>query len=387
MKYREFVHASAEPQPTSAIHPSQETLDSRFQSPINPQVRCGVRAPGRPFEGGTSALTATTAAEETVEEYRAKQSDEANEAFLRLQQRNGFVTPDQVTIVIPVLNEREAIGKVLDDLKGQGFDRVLVVDGYSDDGTLEIARSKGAAVVQQHGSGKAGALVTAFEEVSTPYIVVMDGDYTYKASDVNRLLAHAGEFDEVIGARTKGRANIPQVNRFGNWLISKAFKLLFGEPITDVLSGMYLLRTDKVRDVQITSTSFDVEVEIAGAIASSGRITQVPIGYGERLGTQKLRPRDGGRILGTLFWMAYYYNPLLLFGALVSLSAIPAVGVLSWVLYQKEVLDVWHAGYALMGVMLLLVATQGAAVSLGSLLTKRSENRIMRELRQTAHQR
>jgi dolichol-phosphate hexosyltransferase len=326
-------------------------------------------------------LTATTAEEQFAEEDRAAQRlDASKEAFIRLQQRNGFVTPDQVTIVIPVLNEREAIGKVLDDLKSQGFDNVLVVDGYSDDGTLDIARSKGATVLQQRGAGKAGALATAFDSISTPYMVVMDGDYTYKAADVHRLLAHAGEFDEVIGARTKGRQNIPAVNRFGNWLISKSFKLLFGEPITDVLSGMYLLRTDKVREVQITSTSFDVEVEIAGAIASAGRITQVPIGYGERLGTQKLRPRDGGRIIGTLFWMAYYCNPLLLFGALVSLSAIPAAGILAWTLYEKLALNVWHSGYALLGVTLLLVATQGAALSLGSLLSRRSENRIMREL-------
>ncbi len=86
--------------------------------------------------------------------------------------------------------------------------------------------------------------------------------------------------------------------------------------------------------------------------------------------------------MSTLFWMAYYYNPLLLFGGLISLSAIPAVGILAWTLYEKLAFNVWHSGYALLGVMLLLVATQGAAVSLGSLLTKRSENRIMRELRQ-----
>jgi dolichol-phosphate hexosyltransferase len=326
-------------------------------------------------------LIATTTEQSLEREEDVRPAGSDKQAFLRLQQRNGFVTPDQVTIVIPVLNEREAIAKVLDDLKSQGFDNVLVVDGYSDDGTLDIARTKGATVLQQHGAGKAGALVTAFDAISTPYMVVMDGDYTYKAADVHRLLAHARDFDEVIGARTKGRQNIPAVNRFGNWLISKSFKLLFGEPITDVLSGMYLLRTDKVREVQITSTSFDVEVEIAGALASSGRITQVPIGYGERLGTQKLRPRDGGRIVGTLFWMAYYCNPLLLFGALVSLCAIPAVGILAWTLYERLALNVWHSGYALLGFTLLLVATQGAALSLGSLLTRRSENRVMRELR------
>jgi len=306
-------------------------------------------------------------------------------AFLRLQERNGLVTPDQVTVVIPVLNEREAIAKVLDDLKQQGFEKILVVDGFSDDGTREIAESKGAVVMQQHGAGKAGALATAIEVIGTPYLVVIDGDCTYKAADIHRLLGPAAKFDEVIGARTQGRTNIPALNRVGNWLISKSFKLLFGEPITDVLSGMYLLRTDKVRELQITSTSFDVEVEIASSIASSGRITQVPIGYGERLGTQKLRPRDGGRIIGTLFWMAYYYNPVLLYGALTSLTAIPAVGILAWTIYERLALNVWHSGYALVGSVLFLVAIQGVAVSMGSLMTKRSENRIMREFAKLRH--
>jgi len=327
-------------------------------------------------------LSATTATARSVEgNGQTQQEDSTEKAFLRLQQRNGFVTPDQVTVVIPVLNEREAIGKVLDDLKSAGFEHVLVVDGYSSDGTAQIAASKGALVLQQHGAGKAGALATALDVVATPYLLVMDGDDTYKAADIVRLLPHAAEYDEVIGARTGGRQNIPLFNRVGNWLISKSFKLLFGEPITDVLSGMYLLRTETMRQVHITSTSFDIEVEIASAIASIGRITQVPITYGERLGTQKLRSRDGGRIVTTLFWMAYYYNPLLMFGGLVSLNAIPAVVILSWTLYQKLAFNVWHSGWALFGVTLLLVATEGAAVALGSLLTKRSEQRIMLELR------
>jgi dolichol-phosphate hexosyltransferase len=334
-------------------------------------------------EAGVSSSSATAATEQAVErEFQTPQADSTKQAFLRLQQRNGFVTPDMVTVVIPTLNEREGIGKVLDDLKHEGFENLLVVDGYSSDETRKIAESKGAVVLQQRGAGKAGALATAIDAVDTPFMVVMDADDTYKAADIHRLLGHAAEYDEVIGARTGGRKNIPVVNRVGNWLISKAFKLLFDEPITDVLSGMYLLRTEAAREVKITSVSFDIEVEIASGIASNGKITQVPISYGERLGTQKLRSRDGFRIVSTLFWMAYYYNPVILFGGLISLTAIPAAGILAWTLYEKLASNVWHGGYALLGVVLLLFATQGAAVSLGSLLTKRSENRIMRELRQ-----
>lgn len=290
-------------------------------------------------------------------------------------------TNDEVTIVIPTLNEREAIGKILDDLKSEGFDRILVVDGYSDDGTAEIAKARGAVVMEQLGSGKAGALMTAASYVKTPYMLVMDGDDSYRAADIHRLLAHAADYDEVIGARTDGRKNIPLMNRLGNRLISRTFKLLFGKPITDVLSGMYLLRTETLREMAITSTSFDIEVEIASHVASTGDITQVPISYGERMGKQKLKASDGARILGTLFWMSYYYNPVLLLGGLASLAAVPAAGVLLWTVYEAMVYGVFHSGYALFGVMLLVLATQAATVAAGSLLTKRSELRILSELK------
>jgi dolichol-phosphate hexosyltransferase len=317
------------------------------------------------------------------DEMQTKQADSTKQTTLLPQLAKEYVTPDMVTVVVPVLNEREGIGKVLDDLRSEGFDNVLVVDGYSTDGTLEIAKSKGVNVLQQHGKGKAGALKTSIDVTATPYMVVMDGDGTYKAGDVSRLLAHAAYYDEVIGARTAGRKNIPLVHRFGNRLISKTFKLLFGQPVTDVLSGMYLVGTEKIREVEMTSDSFDIEAEIACSIASNGRVTEVPISYGERIGMKKLRSRDGGRILSTMLWMAYYYNPLLLFGGLISLSAIPAVGLLSLTLYDSVRFNVWHSGYAVVGTVLLLVATQGAALSMSSLLTKRSENRILAELRKT----
>lgn len=293
------------------------------------------------------------------------------------------VTPDQVTVVIPTLNESMAIGEVLDDLKREGYDNVLVVDGYSNDGTLEIARSKGAVVVRQHGPGKAGALKTAIGLVATPYVLVMDGDATYAASDIGKLLAYANEYDEVIGARSEGRDRIPRVNRFGNWVISRVFKLFFGAPVTDVLSGMYLLNTEKFREAEITAASFDIEVEVASAMAASGKITQVPISYGKRLGKQKLRVSDGWRILSTLFWMAYYYNPVFLFGSIVGLAAVPAVAILLAVMFDGLYSGIWHGVYALFGLGLLLLSTQAASVALMSLITKRSERRITNQLKRT----
>jgi hypothetical protein len=148
-----------------------------------------------------------------------------------------------------------------------------------------------------------------------------------------------------------------------------------------VLSGMYVLNVEKAREIEMTSASFDIEVEIASAMATLGSVTQVPISYGKRVGKQKLRPSHGGRILSTLFWMAYYYNPVFLFGGVVSLAAIPATGILLWVLFEGLFLGVWHGIYATFGLGLLLIATQAAAIALTSLVIRRSERRIAGELR------
>ncbi|MEM1914607.1 MAG: glycosyltransferase [Candidatus Nezhaarchaeales archaeon] len=154
-------------------------------------------------------------------------------------------SPNLVTVVIPTLNEAEAVGKVIDELKSEGFTNILVVDGYSNDGTPQIAMERGAKVIFQHGGGKAGALRTAVEHVRTQYMLVMDGDYTYNPKDIKRLLAHAARYDEVIGARDP--KNISWLHRIGNKAINFLFRLLLGANLTDVCSGMYLLRTEAVK--------------------------------------------------------------------------------------------------------------------------------------------
>jgi glycosyltransferase involved in cell wall biosynthesis len=290
----------------------------------------------------------------------------------------------EVTIVIPTLNEEIAIADVIDAVRSAGYDQILVVDGYSTDRTVEQAKAKSVRVITQVGVGKGGAIQTAIDSVETPLLVVMDGDGTYPPEYISRLVEHSKGYDEVIGARQKGRNFIPRLNRVGNWIITKTFNLLFSVTISDVLSGMYLLRTSSAKKLRIEALSFDVEVEIACKIAATGKIGEVPITYGKRLGKQKLSSRKHGpRILATMVWMAHYYNPVVLYSLLLALAAIPGVSILLWVLAQDIYYHIWHSGYALFSVMLLLLGSQAGAVGLISLLIKRSENRLLRLMSQT----
>jgi glycosyltransferase involved in cell wall biosynthesis len=293
------------------------------------------------------------------------------------------VAKDDITVVVPVKNEESAISLVLDELFQEGYSNVLVVDGYSSDDTLRVLGEKeGVQFISQHGRGKTGAVKTAIENVTTPYLLVIDGDYTYPAKDIERLLNHGVSYGEVIGVRD--RSNMPKVHRFGNWVVTSAFNLLFGTGLSDVCSGMYLLKTKVAKELELNSGGFDSEVEIASQAVVVSSVTDVPIGYRKRVGKGKLSARYGLNILSAVLRLAWKFNPVLLFSAIASLSMIPALVVLGWVVLDQLSFGVWHSGLALVGVLLLLFASQAFAVATMSALSKRMEQRIIRKISKSA---
>lgn len=289
------------------------------------------------------------------------------------------IAKDQVTVVIPVKNEELAINCVIDELTQEGYRNLLVVDGYSSDKTPQIIHNKiGVVFIQQHGKGKTGAIKTAIEYVTTPYLLILDGDYTYAAKDIQRLLNHCANYAQVIGVRN--RENISRAHRVGNWLITKFFNLLMGTNLSDICSGMYLLKTDIAHNIELSSNNFATEVEIAAQTAAEYEVTEVPIGYRCRLGKAKLSWRNGFGIITAVISLARKYHPVLLFSAVSVLSIIPALTVIIWVVYEQLAFGIWHSGWALMGGLLILFAAQALSVTTMVLLVKRSEKRIIKQI-------
>ncbi len=289
------------------------------------------------------------------------------------------ISKNDLTIVIPVKNEALAIGLVIDELLQEEYGNILIVDGYSADNTLQtIQEKKNITILQQHGKGKTGAIKTAIENVMTPYMLILDGDYSYSAKDIERLTNHGTKYAQVIGVRD--RKNIGYIHRFGNWIITKSFNLLMGTHLSDICSGMYLLRTDVARNLELGSKSFSTEVEVAAQTTSEYMVTEVPIGYRHRIGKAKLSWRNGFTILSAVIGLARKYNPVLLFSAFSMLAIVPAVIILCWVVIRQLTLGIWHSGWALLGVMLLLFASQALAVATTVLLLKRTEKRIIQRV-------
>jgi dolichol-phosphate hexosyltransferase len=286
------------------------------------------------------------------------------------------------TIVIPTFNEQEAIGKVLDELFSIGLKNILVVDGYSSDGTSYTAKKYPISVIFQHGKGKAGAIKTAFEKVKTPYMIVMDGDFTYDPSCIHRFLEHMQSYDQIIGVRDlEDKKNMSVLHKLGNKIINKTFNALMGTSLSDVCSGMYVLRTEIVKDMELSSTGFDVEAEIVAQIASSGRVTEVPINYRQRIGKQKLSTwKHGFKILNTILKLGMTYRPSVFYSIVVSITSLLGIGILADTAIEWSLTKTLAVSWLLIGISILLIAINFAGVALGAETLRRMESKIVRRL-------
>jgi len=303
-------------------------------------------------------------------------------SFLDLQPQPA--AKENVTIVLPVLNEEAGIGPVIDELRANGYNHILVVDGYSTDQTVRVAESMGVDVISQHGRGKTGAIKTAIDFVSTPYMLLMDGDFTYDAASIERFLEHAENYEQIIGARS--RENISHLHRIGNNAITKLFNTMFDTTTSDVCSGMYMLRTDAAKDLHLHTGGFAAEVEIIAQMSMRGEITEVPINYRTRLGRAKLSTwKHGSQIMYTILNLARIYNPVFLFSFVAALAILPGIAILAWVLSQWLTRGIIYTGWALLGTVLILGSGQAFIVGTLSLLIKRGELRIMKMMKQQRH--
>jgi dolichol-phosphate mannosyltransferase len=294
-----------------------------------------------------------------------------------IEERVEPVTEKDVTIVLPVLNEEEGVVAVIDDIRSNGYQNMLVVDGYSTDNTVAAAGAKSVEVAGQHGGGKTGAIITAIERVTTPYMLVMDGDYTYDAADIHKFLEHANNYDEIIGVRKSG--NISRLHRIGNGFLCALFNALLGTNFSDVCTGMYLLRTSAARNLVLQTKGFSVEAEILAQMSLLGRATEVPINYRTRIGKPKLVTwMHGFEISKSILALARLYNPIFLFSITTALAAIPGTVILLWVLWMWLSGFGFRAGWAITGEILVIVASQAFFVGTLALLMKRSELRIER---------
>ncbi len=215
-----------------------------------------------------------------------------------------FSLSPSVAVAILCYNEATTIAKIVRDFRRvlpQG--EICVFNNASTDETAERAREAGARVVAEPRRGKGFVVQRVFEIVDADICVLVDGDDTYLAEDLDTLLAPilAGEADMVVGNRLANASAeaLTGFRRFGNRFFIGLVNLLTRTTLHDVLCGYRAMNRLFRKAVQLQSSGFEIELTLR-AVREGMAIREVPIGYRERpTGSySKLSPvKDGLRIL------------------------------------------------------------------------------------------
>ncbi|MGB5745420.1 MAG: glycosyltransferase family 2 protein [Desulfobacterales bacterium] len=213
----------------------------------------------------------------------------------------------KITVVIPTLNEEQAIGAVVRAVPADRVHEIIVVDNGSTDDTARVAAAAGARVIREPRPGYGSAcLAGARAAAEADVIVFLDGD---RSDDPEQLPAIAGpvlnkQADLVIGSRIKGvleKGAMPLHARLGNRLIVYLLKRLYGANITDI-GSFRAIKAQTLVDLNMEQMTYGWPVEMVVKAAHKGlRIQSVPINYRKRIGESKVTGTIRGTILATYY--------------------------------------------------------------------------------------
>lgn len=206
--------------------------------------------------------------------------------------------PRQILVVIPALNEAEALPGVLQRLREQGLSRVRVVDNGSTDGTATVAAASGAEVVEERRRGYGQACWTGLQNLpeEVAWVLFCDADGSDDLERLPEFFEAMEDHDFILGDRRgfpESAATLTLPQRWGNALATSLIRLGWGHRYHD-LGPMRLVRREALDRMAMEDRGFGWTVEMQIRAVEEGlRIREIPV---------KGRDRQGGvsKISGTV---------------------------------------------------------------------------------------
>jgi len=203
------------------------------------------------------------------------------------------IKKEKISVIIPVFNEYESIGKVLDAIPVSLVDEVVVVDNGSTDGSEEVARNHGATVIRETERGYGAAClkgITYLKDSGSPHILIfLDGDYSDYPEDMIQLVDKIRDgYDFVLGSRVlgveAGQAKLSSHSILGNKLAGFFLKWLFGGNYTD-LGPFRAIRFNKLLQLEMADQNYGWTMEMQiKAVQHNLKTLEIPVRYRDRFG-------------------------------------------------------------------------------------------------------
>ena len=192
---------------------------------------------------------------------------------------------------MPCLNEADTLGVCLEKaqaalLSAGIVGEVIVADNGSSDGSLDIARSHGARVVEVSAKGYGSALMGGIAAASGKYVIMGDADDSYDFGEVPRFVAKLRQGNQLVqgcrlprGGGTVKPGAMPFLHRWiGNPALTFLVRTWFRAPVNDVYCGMrgFTKQLYDRLDQRCTGMEFATEMIIKTSLMRE-RIAEVPI--------------------------------------------------------------------------------------------------------------
>lgn len=240
--------------------------------------------------------------------------------------------PD-ITAVIPAYNEENAIIPTITGVRealekaGYRFEIIVVNDGSSD-GTAVAAERSGAKVITHPvNRGYGRSLLSGIEASAHDWILIIDADGSYPASEIANLLPHVPAFDMVVGARQGPLFWGNYIKAAMRWIYLRIARFVAGESIPDANSGLRIFRKKAVKNMPVICYGYSFTTTMTLSFLSAGLFVKfVPIEFAERVGSSKVKPvRDILRTLQIMTQVMVHYNPLKFAAAATLVPGVPAL--------------------------------------------------------------
>ena len=177
-----------------------------------------------------------------------------------------------VSIIIPTLNEEKVVENTIkmipfDKIIKNGYEiELIVVDGNSEDNTVEVARRNGAKIILEKRRGYGRAYKTGFSKSKCDIIITMDADGTYPA---NKIPDYLLQFEKMkIDFMTINRfsdmenGSMNLLHKIGNKVLSFILRMLYSLKIKDSQAGMWIMRKSFIDSIMVQSDGMPLSQEI-----------------------------------------------------------------------------------------------------------------------------